>query len=77
MVKLKNLVNAAIIFFSQLTLFKWLAFLLGSLTVTLTFLLFGFLFSDAHICSTISFPPLGNSDHVAVSVFIDFLSYSQ
>ena len=42
-----------------------------------TFLLFGFLFSDANICSTISFPPLGNSDHVAVSVFIDFLSYSQ
>ena len=24
-----------------------------------------------------AFPPLGNSDHVVVSVFIDFLSYSQ
>ena len=31
-----------------------------------------FLFSDANICSTMSFPPLGNSDHVVVSVSIDF-----
>ena len=31
-----------------------------------------FLSSDASICSTMAFPPLGNSDHVAVSVFIDF-----
>ena len=28
--------------------------------------------SDASICSTMAFPPLGNSDHVVVSVFIDF-----
>ena len=27
-----------------------------------------FLSSDASICSTIAFPPLGNSDHVVVSV---------
>ena len=27
---------------------------------------------DASICSTMAFPPLGNSDHVAVSVSIDF-----
>ena len=33
--------------------------------------------SDASICSTMTFPPLGNSDHVVVSVFIDFPSYSQ
>ena len=33
-----------------------------------------FLCSDASICSTIVFPPLGNSNHVAVSVSIDFLS---
>ena len=26
-----------------------------------------FLSSDASICSTMAFPPLGNSDHVAVS----------
>ena len=31
-----------------------------------------FLSSDASICSTIAFPPLGNSDHVIVSVSIDF-----
>ena len=33
--------------------------------------------SDASICSTMAFPPLGNSDHVVVSVSIDFPSYSQ
>ena len=31
-----------------------------------------FLSSDASICSTMAFPPLGNSDHVFVSVSIDF-----
>ena len=31
-----------------------------------------FLSSDASICSTTVFPPLENSDHVAVSVSIDF-----
>ena len=36
-----------------------------------------FLSSDASICSTMVFPPLGNSDHVVVSVSIDFPSYSQ
>ena len=30
------------------------------------------LFSDASICSTMAFPPLANSDHVVVSVSIDF-----
>ena len=35
-----------------------------------------FLSSDASICSTMAFPPLGNFDHVAVSVSIDFPSYS-
>ena len=29
------------------------------------------------LCSTKAFPPLGNSDHVVVSVSIDFPSYSQ
>ena len=33
--------------------------------------------SDAGICSALAFPPLGNSDHVIVSVFIDFPSNSQ
>ena len=34
-------------------------------------------FSDAIICSTMAFTPLGNSDHVLVSVSIDFPSNSQ
>ena len=36
-----------------------------------------FLSSDASICSTMAFPPLGNSDHVVASVFIDCPSNSQ
>ena len=36
-----------------------------------------FLSSDASICSTMAFPPLGNSDHVVVSVSIDFPSYPE
>ena len=36
-----------------------------------------FLSSDASICSTIAFPPLENSDHVVVSVSIDFPTNSQ
>ena len=36
-----------------------------------------FLFSDSSICSTRAFPPLENSDHVAVSVSIYFPSNSQ
>ena len=56
-----------------MTLLRWLTFLLGSLTVTLTVLLFWiYFFSDTSICSTMAFPPLGNSDHVFVSVSIYF-----
>ena len=36
-----------------------------------------FLSSDANICSTMAFPLLGNSDHVVVSVSIDFPTNSQ
>ena len=36
-----------------------------------------FISSDASICSTMAFPPFGNSDHVVVSVSIDFPSNSQ
>ena len=36
-----------------------------------------FLSSDTSICSTMAFPPLGNSDHVVVSVSIDFPTNSQ
>ena len=36
-----------------------------------------FLYSDTSICYTMAFPPLGNSDHVVVSVSIDFLINSK
>ena len=36
-----------------------------------------FLSLDASICSIMAFPPLGNSDHVIVSVSIDFLLNSK
>ena len=36
-----------------------------------------FISSDASICSTMAFPSLWNSDHVVVSVSVDFPSYSQ
>ena len=36
-----------------------------------------FLLSDASICSSLAFPPLGNPDHVVVSVSIDFPSNLQ
>ena len=34
-------------------------------------------FSDTSICSAMKFRPLGNSDHVVVSVSTDFPQYSQ
>ena len=36
-----------------------------------------FLSSDPSICSTMALPPLGNSNHVVVSVSIDFLINSK
>ena len=36
-----------------------------------------FIPSDTSIGATMTFPPLGNSDHVVVSVSIDFPSCSQ
>ena len=36
-----------------------------------------FLPSDASMCSTMAFPPLRNSDHIVVSVSVDFPSNSQ
>ena len=66
LVELIDLVNFVIIFLSQMTLLRWLTFLLGSQTVILIEQLFWtyFFFSDTSICSTMAFPPLGNSDHV-------------
>ena len=56
-----------------MTLLRWLTFLLRSQTVILTVLLF-WVYSDTSICSTMTFPPLRNSDHVVASVSIDFRS---
>ena len=68
LVKLIDLVNSVLIFLSQMTLLRWLTFLLGSQTDShSSTLLDFFLSSDASTCSTIAFPPLGNSDHVVVS----------
>ena len=36
-----------------------------------------FISSDASICSTMAFPPSGNSDHVVVSVSIELLMNSK
>ena len=36
-----------------------------------------FISFDANICSTMAFPPLQNSDHLVVSVSIDFPSNSK
>ena len=60
-----------------MTLLRWSIFLLGSLTVTLTVLLYLFLSSDANVCSTKIFHPLGNSDYVFVSTSMGILSNSK
>ena len=53
-------------------------FLLGSLTVThTTAVLDLFISSYPNICSATVFPPFGISDHVVVSVSVDFLSNSK
>ena len=78
LVKLIDLMNSVITFLSRETLLTWLTFLLGSQTAILSVLLFWSISSDASICSTMGiFPPLENSDHAVISVFIDFPSYSQ
>ena len=62
-----------------MTLLRWLSFLFGPLIVTLTVLLFFiYLFLlTLVICSTMAFPLLENSDHVAVAITIDFRSNSK
>ena len=75
LVELIDLVNSVI---SQMTLLRWLTFLLGFQTVILIVLLFWiYLSSDTRLCSTMAFFPLGNCDHVFVSVCIEFPSNPQ
>ena len=68
LVELIDQVNSIIIFLSQMTLLRWLTFLLGSQDCDShsPALLDLFLFSDASICSAMAFSPLGNSDHIVV-----------
>ena len=73
--KLLDLVNSVIILLSQMTLLRLLTFLLGSLSVTLT-LLYLYLSSSASSFSTMVLQ-MGKSDHVVVSVSIDFSSNSK
>ena len=78
LVELIDLVKSVIIALSQMVLLRWLTFLLGSQTVILSRALLDlFISSDANIRSAMDFPPLGNSDHVVVSVSIGFPSNSQ
>ena len=78
MVELTHLVNSAIILLSQMTLLRWLTFLLGSQTDSHSpALLDFFLSSDASICSAMAFLLFGDSDHVVIPVSIDFPSHSQ
>ena len=72
--ELIDLVNSIIIFLSQMTLHRWSTFVLGSMTVILKVLLLWiclFLLMLVFVLTT-AFPPFGNSDHVVVSVSIDF-----
>ena len=74
LVELIDLVNSVIIFLSQMTLLRWLTFLLGSQTDSHSATLLDLFLSssDTSICSSMVFHPLRNSDHVVVSVSMDF-----
>ena len=73
--ELLDLVNSVIILLSQMALLRLLTFLLRSLSVTLT-LLYLDLSSSASSFSTMVLQ-MGKSDHVVVSVSIDFPSNSK
>ena len=66
LVELIDLVNSVIVFPSQMILLRWLT---DSHSPALFDL---FTSSDASICTTMTFPPVGNSEHVVASVSIDF-----
>ena len=73
LVELIDLVNSVIIFLSQMTFHTQIPGCDSHGPALLDL----FLTSDASICFTMAFPPLGNSDHVVVSVSIDFPSNCQ
>ena len=62
----------------HMTLLRWVTFLHGSLTVIFSLAYLDLLISsDASICYTMAFLPLGNSDHVVALVSIEFLRNSK
>ena len=70
LVELIDKVNSVIIFLAQMTLLRWL--IDPDCDSHSPVLLDLFVSYHASICSTMAFAPLGNSDHVVVSVSIDF-----
>ena len=74
-VELTDLVNSVIIFLPQM-MFNFSTWI-PDCDFNSSGLLDLCISSDSSICSTVTFPPLGNSDHVVVSVSIDFPSNSQ
>ena len=76
-----NLVNSVIIFPSQMTLLRSQIFnfpnQIPDCDSHSPARLDLFISSNASICFTMAFPPLANSDHVVVSVSIDFPSSLQ
>ena len=73
LVELIDLVNSVIIFLSQMTFHTQIPGCDSHGPALLDL----FLTSDTSICFTMAFPPSGNSDHVVVSVSIDFPSNCQ
>ena len=71
---LDRLVNSVVIFkWTQITYLRWPNTLLRFHPVTLAIVLFWIYFSsDPTIYSAVAFLSLRNSDHVVISVFIDF-----
>ena len=74
--ELIDLVNSVMIFLISNDLTQMANFLTRISNSHSPVLLDFFLSSDASICSTMAFLPFGNSDHVFVSVSIDFPSNS-
>ena len=79
LVELIDLGNSVRIFLSQMTFLRWLTILLesqGVILIVLLFWIYFFLLMLVFIIQWLS-PPLGNSDHVVVSVSMDFPTNSQ
>ena len=77
LVELIDLVNSVIIFSNDLTQMVKFPTWIPDCDSHSPALLKLFISRDASICSTMAFPPLGKSDHVAASVSIDFPTNSQ